>query len=411
MTQNSQRPRGDTNFRARRSGRGLVILFATAGLAWAAGANAVANITADWNPALSLRLAPNHPVALAARADDLVRQARYEEAERAALAAVNNSSVAASALSALARLRATSDPESARRLFSYVVQLNRREVSAHLWLVQDLAARRDTERMLTHMDAAMRVSKQTRDFLYPVLAALIADERALAPAIVTFSQSPSWLEGFFGYVIYNNGPLTHLARIITAMPDEAIPRATNIQASLLRRLTQTENYSEARALYREVAPERADSILRDPTFSNASLYPPFDWAYTDGPELRALPIGTRSGGLQLYARTGRGGRVARQMVFLSPGTYGLASEVESLPPSEAGRAVWIIRCVGNSEELAQLPIGEGGTTKYAVAFAIPNADCPAQWLELHIRGGLEPEGFTGVVGSVSIAPTVAAAQS
>lgn len=404
MTRTSRRSGEPFKLQPRSVGRGLLILLGAAALAWAAATNAVANITADWNPALALRMAPHHPEALAARAGDLARQSRHSEAERTARAAISNSSTASAALVAIARLRSDSDPEQARRLFSYVLQLNRREVPAHLWLVQNTASG-NVDEMLMHIDAAMRVSRESRQLLYPVLTALIADERALIPAIEAFSRRPSWLEGFFGYVIYNNGPIINLAKIVTAMPDEAIPRATNIRASLLRRLTQTENYSQARALYQEIAPERAAAVVRDPTFSNGGPYQPFDWDYSDGSDLRAVPVGTKSGGLQVYARTGGGGRVARQMVFLAPGLYNLATEADKLPSEEAGRSTWIARCVGTSEALAELPMVNGSAVNgHRLSFSVPDAGCPAQWVELYVRAGFEPEGYTAVIRNVSIQP-------
>lgn len=394
-------------FGAESPGRALIILAAVMIVAWTAANHAIGNIAADLNPDLALRSVPDHPVALADKATSLLDGGHLEEARRLAQESVRNTAVSSDGFRVLSLVAAVNtDGDEAAPLFEYALRFSRREVPVQIWLFQHDLLEGQIESALQHIDAAMRVSRQSRSVLYPLLAGSLSDDRLVAPVTAMFGAEPDWAPGFIVYAIRNGASLDNLARVIGNMPDDSVARSTQFETMLLNRLAETGNYAAARAFMDEVSPGEAAGLVRDASFANRGPYQPFDWIYAGKADLSASPISAESGGLEYSAGTGQGGRVARQLITLDPGSYSLRSTEPGDPLDSDGGAYWTVSCATGTDALARLVVGaEAGTRSNGVVFTVPTATCPAQWLDLNVRATFAPNGVKGRINSVHIAST------
>lgn len=386
----------------------VALVTAVLSVGLAAASHAVANITADMNPELALRVVPSHPVALTARAQREFRDGDIQSAEAAAEKAIRNSATASGAFETLALLEANGkDQTRTRRMFEYTSLLNRREIPTQIWLFQRGLVTGDVGRALQHIDAAMRASRRSREALYPLLAGAIAVDGLIAPVSDMFAREPEWLYSFLRHAILSNAALVNFANIIPELPEDSVARTTNMQALLLDHLVKTGEFGAATEFMDKVAEKRTDGWIRDPAFTANGPYQPFDWSYIASPELNAHPSAEDGGGLEYFAGTGRGGSVARQLLTLPPGAYSIASMSQRLSTSSDARASWTIKCVSASSPVVRLPLTEQsgrGPNRFNAAFAIPTTDCPAQWLELNVQATFDPGGTSGLVQWIRIEP-------
>ena len=389
----------------RAAGRGIALAVLTVVLAGASVGNSIANITADRSPELALRFSPLHPVALAAKADSEWRRGREDEATRLAIESIRSTPLSSAALQTLGLIEASADRDlAAARLLKHASRLNQREVPAQIWLFQQELFAGNIEAALLRLDTAMRVSEESRSTLFPLLAgAMTADDLTGSIASV-FAKEPVWLQGFLRYAVHNRASLPNLARIIAMLPEDPTARTIPSQTALVAAMAKAGTYSEARAFLQEIAPARAGGAIRDPSFTAAGKYAPFDWDYVSAVGIGASPAAT--GGLRYVAEMGRGGPVVRQLILLDAGAYRLVTAGRTLTSNNDGSAVWSIRCAGEMpSDLVQLTVPSQPKEQAASAseaFVVPPSGCVAQWLELVIGATFSPGGVQGEVDMVQV---------
>ena len=98
-------------------------------------------------------------------------------------------------------------------------------------------------------------------------------------------------------------------------------------------------------------------------------------------------------------------RLATQLLRLAPGGYRLAMRVDG--PSRANGLAWNILCVPGNNALLSLPLGTVGRGSISGAFAVPEAGCPAQTLELRGRPGESSETAQLTILDLSLEPLAA----
>lgn len=370
--------------------------------------HAIANVARERQPGLALRFVPEHPVALAAKANSEFRLGRQAEAARLSREAIAATALSSDAYEILALIRATGpSQEVPDQLFRYTSRLSRREGPTQIWLFHQELLQGDVESALRHADAAMRVSEKSRPTLYLLLASALASESMIQPVTKLLMQDPIWLPGFINYSIKAKLSLSNLARVVAALPEESASRSTGMQAALVRGLAETGEYSRARAFMDSVAAAPAEGLIRDGFFVRSGPYIPFDWNYVRGAELGASPVGPK-GGLKYFARSGSGGRVARQLVSLSPGRYVMQSEGRRLSLGTDGGATWTIACAAQpSNPLLQLRMSD---PKGEATFVVPAEGCDEQLIDLVLTASFGPGGLEGIIDSVAIVSASAAAE-
>lgn len=399
-----------SSWRGVKLARAAIISLAVLVVAATAISHALANVARDRSPGMALRFVPEHSAALAAKADDALRLDRPDEARRLARKAIDSTALSSDAYQVIALIEANNSRQGrAERLFRYTSRLSRREVPTQMWLFQQGLLSGDIQSALRHVDAAMRVSERSRPTLYLLLASALAADGLVLPMKALFEQDPVWLPGFLNYSINEGVSLRNLARVVVNLPQESIARTNSMQAALVRGLADAGEFSEARAFMHAVAPYDTGAAIRDGNFVRNGPYAPFDWSYTKGTELGASPLGGQQSGLRYYANTGSGGRVARQLIALSPGAYVLRSDGRRLSPVSDGEAAWTITCAADSSfALVQLPMNKDAGEGNRDTFVVPETGCEEQWLDLNLAASFAPGGLEGIIEAVDVVPISAA---
>ncbi|HVM21989.1 MAG TPA: hypothetical protein VM308_01635 [Sphingomicrobium sp.] len=148
---------------------------------------------------------------------------------------------------------------------------------------------------------------------------------------------------------------------------------------LLHTLVQARQYERAHAIWSRLSAVRGSGgSLHDPSFSDRTSPPPFNWSLdssTVGLAERQL-----GGRLHVLFYGQQDGVLARQLVLLRPGTYRLTMSL--LGEKDRAQALsWNVRCDQSSAPFASIALDAAAR---GWSFTVP-ASCPAQWLELSGR--------------------------
>lgn len=387
--------------------RALIIFGPALAVGWLSASHAVASISANKSPDLALRFVPDHPAALAKKAEREFRRGNEAEAEVLAKKSIRSSATSSGGFQVLGLIDgANSSSAEADRFFSYALRLNRREVPAQIWLFRRRLAEGDVASALSHVDGAMRVSARSRATLYPLLAAAMASDGLLPSVTAMMAKNPVWLIDFVHYAISKNASLIPLARSLASLPKSSPARAVELQAKVIQRLAESGKFSVAEEFMYAVEASPVKSLVRDPMFTTNGPYAPFDWQYVNDPRLNSSPLPGAEPGLAFAAASGEGGGIVRQLITLRPGAYRLESTGRMLSGHDGG-VIWKVTCANavSPDVIAQMPMHNETTDQFRrvdAGFMVPSSGCPAQWLELTVQASFAPKGVTGEVNSVSI---------
>jgi len=366
--------------------------------------DSLAYVVRPFDPAMALRINPDNAEVAASRAEQLLRDdpARSAEAEALARRALRRSPVSAAGARMIAAARdVAGDPLAARRLMVYSESLSQRDLPTQVWLIQDAVLHNDLRSALHHYDIALRSSEASKPLLFPVLVKALDQPAVVTGLVDTLTARPKWAAGFLDLAASQGQDLDGLAALIhgIALRGYTVPEAVLATASA--RMVDARRYDIAWQVYAVGDPHAARDVIRDPDFARPGLVEgPFVWTIVSGNGLSAEPrrYGARAA-LAYRAATGAGGVVARQLLMLPTGSFGLSGIV---PDRAAGSPPALVRltCAGNGPAIAAI---SADAPTFARPFAVP-ASCPAQWLEIVVDGGDNPLGASGAVGGLHVGP-------
>lgn len=363
----------------------------------------VAGIFRDRSPVIALAFAPFDAGARAVHAQRELRAARTQadlrRANSLSLDAIERDSTNVGALRTLGLVAdRRGDLGVARRVFTQVQLLSRRDRLSHIWLIGDYERRGDVEGMVRQFDIALRTSTRSRSLLFPALVSATADPRVVAPLARTLAGRPEWWLEFMGELA-ESGPVPRTTTALAVrLLDPSDPEQRRVIERLLNRLTDAEEYDLAWQVYsRASGRQSTPALVRNGGFEAADRYAPFDWIMASDTELAARREGRpdgRGNALSLVAYNGRSGDIARQLLRLPPGAYQLRFEVGGVPGDVLDRPRVRVVCAGEAgRELASVRPNAAtvNPTVLGSRFAV-GSGCAWQWLTIFLSGnGPAPE--------------------
>lgn len=399
--------RGPAPGRSRGLGSSLVgkLLIGAAGvvLAGVSMATALVNATHYSKPEAALAIDARDPVALAARADELIAEGGVDSVASPKIVALAQSSLAGQALNSdalrlIGLARSVSDPKAAAKAFEVGDKLGRRDLTTQLWLVESSVQRQDVAGALRHYDTALRTREESQQVLFPVLTKAV-ENATLWAAIVPYVREPApWLADWARFAVRNSTQPGQIAGMFTragGMPKR--PEYAALELELLRRLV-TEDYIRDAIAYHRRLPGADPATLRTAGFTSSTTdarFPPLTWElFPQSGATLGFEQAETGNRIQLNVRLdpGTSGLVARKVLTVAPGRYRFRADQSLTTGAGAATAHWQIRCGARFDQ--RLVWGADVALESAVKTTegeidIP-ADCPA--ISIELQAAAPPSG-------------------
>jgi hypothetical protein len=135
---------------------------------------------------------------------------------------------------------------------------------------------------------------------------------------------------------------------------------------------------------------RAGKGERNAEFGDTPRFMPFDWILVNEQSFSAqidVPPGASDPALMLSAADGRGGPMASKLLRLEAGRHRLSAMVGNI--DRDGQVYFTVRCVETNRPLLRASAGraDSGGKRVQETFDVPEAACPAQWLDIGVTLG------------------------
>lgn len=367
----------------------------------------VSQLVVKRDPALAHRLAPYDGSVTGAYAASLVgndaTQEDRRQADSVARQALHQNPISVTALATLAvNADIRGDKVNARRLFTSVQGLSRRNLITQLWMIEDAVSRGSIPQALRQYDVTLRVFPNMNALLYPVLAAGINDPIIRRGLVKILAGKPLWSESFITFIAAS-GPdprvtaalFVDLRRAGVAVPEPAWAGAVNA-------LIAAEQFDSAWAYYSDLRSGADRRRSRDPRFA-VNTYTPsqLDWvlANTGG-----LTTSIQGGIFDFSVPASVGGPLLQQYQLLPPGTYRLAGHSTGIDVAVSERPYWALSC-SSGRELGRIEMPNSAVANgvFTGTFTVP-AECPMQVLILNARPSDSVSGLSGQIDRAELAP-------
>lgn len=408
--------RGPSPAQSRGLGGGLAgkLLIGIGGLIVAGFSTAAAlvNVVHYTKPEVALAISAQDPVALAARADQLIAEGGTDSVGRAeilelARASLNGQALNADAIRLIGLSRSVPDPMAAASIFTVGDKLGRRDLTTQLWLIESAVQKGDVAGALRHYDAALRTREESQQILLPVLTKAAEDPRLWSAVSVYVRRPTPWLGDWARFAIRNSTQPGRIAGLLTqagGLPKNAAFAALELE--LLRRLVTEDHIADAVSFYRRL-PGADLAVLRTAAFTaqtTDSRFPPITWElFAQTGVTLGFEQSETGNRIQLNARIdpGAGGILARKVVVVAPGRYRFRADQSLNFGAGAASVRWIIRCGARFGDRA---LWGGDVAVESVIktvegqFDLP-ADCPAVSIELQSSAPPSGDGTELLIAS------------
>lgn len=367
----------------------------------------VSQLVVKRDPALAHRLAPYDGSVSGAYAASLVgndaTQEDRRQADSVARKALHQNPLSVAALVTLAvDADIRGDKVNARRLFTSVQGLSRRNLITQLWMIEDAVSRESIPQALHQYDITLRVFPNMNALLYPVLASSINDPVIRRGLVKTLVGKPLWSESFITFIAAS-GPdprvtaalFVDLRRAGVAVPETAWAGAVNA-------LIAAKQFDAAWAYYSDLRSGADRRRSRDPRFAvNTDTPSQLDWvlANTGG-----LTTSIQGGIFDFSVPASVGGPLLQQYQLLPPGTYRLVGHSTGIDVAVGERPYWSLSCSSGRElGRVEMPNSAVANGVFTGTFTVP-AECPMQVLLLNARPSDSVSGLSGQIDRAELVP-------
>lgn len=382
-------------------------------LGWLTVGVSGANLLRNTRPDLALSLLPFDARAHARNADLAILQPRPSAADQAraraeaSLALLRDPTVAAAWRSLAMTSR---DAETSARIFHYTAGLTHRDLPTQLFLIEESVRHNDIPKALQHYDEALRTTPASYNLLFPVLVQATSSSEITSELGRMLHTQPPWRIAFFEQLAAATPNPQNAVQLIKASIPNATRPERDLFAAIISRWVNERNFSPAAEVYMALSPPASrGELVRNGGFQAPNSLPPFQWKLEEGQDVGAeigdVGQANASQALHLYASGGTSGVAARQLIMLPPGSYRVAAFAGTMPGAPAGTLFWRVIC-GNAEPRTLVEADLPALTDRAAVNAlvqVPNAGCPAQWIELGIRGRSGPGRSEGWMDDIRVA--------
>ncbi len=306
------------------------------------------------NPPLAYRIDPGNPDVAAAQATHLVLTStnasavgRVEQVARAAVAGGPLSPFAVRNLGFA--IHAGGNKPGAVALVDIAGRISRRDFFAHAWLLEE---RRRGGRMadaVYQADLLMRQRTSNYTQFLPIMVALLADRRTVAPLTDALHADPVWRPSFLEALGSSDADLDNKLALLAALKQRGSPVTNRELVPLFRRAWGKMDPRVLRGHWDRLVtlPAGARSgLLIDGGFEYADLPPPFTWALYPNQEVYAEIERRPDAGHALFVsfEGTRDVQFAGQQLLLPPGRYRLTGMAKGQDSVSDGQFRWTLRC-------------------------------------------------------------------
>jgi hypothetical protein len=306
---------------------------------------------------------------------------------------------------------ADSNLEAMRTQMRISDQMERRDLGAQLWLIENAVETNDVSRALRHYDTALRIEEASRPLLYPVLTEALNSALIRERFLPYMKANPAWLESFLRYAVSNSSNRVSLARLAEANGGWPEGEAfSSLDTELLTGLIANGNYAEAAAHFRRI--EGADpAVLTSLALTDSSTdwrLAPITWQPYKMNGIDALILASPEGGdaveIEAEIEAGYNGPVARKFLALSPGSYRVQAAMRGEDFGSQDRLRWSLTCAGTPAIPALLTEGVPFAEDMALdaRLTVP-ANCPVQSLTISAETQVSTDYVKFVLASAGIA--------
>jgi hypothetical protein len=285
------------------------------------------------------------------------------------------------------------DLARAEALMSLSAGRSWRNPTPHVWLFAQAIRRGKFEEALAQADGVLRVYREYRATIFPILAVFGVDPRGVAALEGALAANPPWRRWFLGEAVVNGANDRLMTQLYQSLIRSSQPPTALEMKPYLDRLILMGRFEEAYQDWRATSLQ-TETPARYPYNGNfeAPLDGlPFNWVFDDvsGAEFQITGAPDRGNSHALRVQFS-GARTslnrAGQLLMLAPGSYRLELAVKALSLRTERGLVWQISCAESRTALAETnPVtGTAPWTDLRVKFSVPSSDCRAQWLKLFI---------------------------
>lgn len=325
--------------------------------------------------------------------------------------ALRNAPINARALRILGQLAdASHQEERATKLMRAAANRSLSESFADFWMLQKSFEKKDYSSAVDYADVFLRKRPQLVDHVMPILARLAESEDPAAMGALqkVLATDPPWRSGFFSALLSRVKDARTPLNLLLSVRTSSTPPTTADLNGYLSFLIAHKIYELAYYTWLQfLSAEELGKVglLTNGSFETTPSGLPFDWVISSGSgvtvDISPLPDRPDRRGLLLELGPGRvefGG--VSQVLFLSPGTYGLKGKIRGELKGRRGLQ-WRVLCLGTSAPLGESPMFVGAApawSDFTVGFSVPEKDCRAQQLRLDLAARSASEQL--VSGSV-----------
>jgi hypothetical protein len=401
------------------------ISFAALGafLAYGVTAKTLSAYLANAAPERAFVVHPHQPTAILSLADQKLSEldiAKGADANSQSLASdpATNQEIRAMAESALA-----ADPINARALrilgqladrshdatralqfMQMSARFSMNESFAVAWLVDKSFEKKDYTAALHYADVLLRTRPQLINFVIPTLAQIAENNEATGELKKLLAENPTWRGGFFATLPASVSDARTPLELLAAVKESPNPPTADDLRGYLNFLIGHKFYALAYHAWLQFLPaEQLNSLgpLFNGSFETPPSGSPFDWIVTPGANVSVdfAPAPGQEGGRALVISFEQGRvdfRGITQLIMLAPGKYQFLGKYTGELTGQRGLK-WRVACA----DAPTGPIGESGMVAgrsptwktLEFAFAVPNANCVAQYLRLDLDARMSSEQF------------------
>jgi hypothetical protein len=399
-------------FSALRNPRTLIALVGALALAGSAMVNSIANATNYKNAAQALRFRGDDAVATTLRADALMARAGRDRAKITVARTMAAKALAVQPLNGRAlRIIGIADalnngPAAGAATMAVANSQSRRDVFTQIWMFAKAADAGDVALALTHYDAAVRVTPESWNLMFPVLVRSLSNAEVAQTFVPYIRADNPWVGEFVRQAVRTGENPDALAMALAGgnTPDTAEMRG--LEDDLVKRLIAGGYFPAMEQLVRSRS-RAALAVSRRVDLSQQSFGPQFQPLYWLLDEANGASIDETNGAerprIRVEILRGVSRVVATKFVTLPPGRYRFEASSTYARPVAQARFRWRLRCWrGNAYSIAAMsdPIIE---QRQSVAMTIEGgADCPAAMIELEGFGPVYATDTEFMVEAVSL---------
>lgn len=390
--------------------RALVLLLSVAciGIGWRLVILARADVFADTDPGVAVRLVPAHPGALASLANYQIATGQPEAALETARRLLEREPVDGRGFAAAAVARAQMGGADALHLHALAARRAPRDLRVRAWLVETLIEDRRYADALGHVEAILRLSPRHADVLLPWLVALGTDPAFADALAAELAAAPRWRPALLAGLL-SAADMAAADRVLEALQRRGSLRDAE-RREWIRALLARDRWGMALAIEMHAIGDDGGAAIQpyvtDPgsgvlaAASNAG----FGWQQPDRPGVRMRlvePQGQDTDPALHVSFPGRppGVVLLEHPLLLPPGGYRLGMRMRTMALRDERRLAWTVTCDEGGRILGATAPFPGTQDWHGASFdlEVPANGCDRQWLQFRHD---DPAGLRSVSGEL-----------